>query len=414
MNLLDERSSVSTDQTRVIGVGVISLGWMGNLHARAYRAALDHFPDESVEVRMVAAADASRDAALRAQRVHGFEKVTTDYREVLADPDVDVVSICAPNYLHREVALAAASAGKPFWIEKPMGVSVSESEEIARAAALAGVVTGVGFNYRHAPALVHARSLIAAGSIGRVTNVTVRLLADYSSDPTGAFTWRFEKARAGSGVLGDLLSHGFDLGHYLVGRIGEVCAQTSTFIAERPRPAEDAVSHFSSGTGPLASVENEDHAAVLARFDTGVVGVFEASRTAVGPRAEYIVEVYGTAGSIRWDFQRLNELQVCVGRGGGPYGYTTVYAEPGDGDFACFQPGGGVAMGFDDLKTIEAHLFLTSVLRGEQLAPSVADGWAAAAVVDASLRSVVSRTWVDVAVVEGITTYQRPGRGSSE
>ena len=399
---------MSTDQPRVIGVGVISLGWMGNLHARSYRAALDHFPDESIRVRMVIAADASLDVAIRAQGVHGFEKVTTDFHDVLADPDVDVVSICAPNYLHREVALAAVAAGKPFWIEKPMGVSLAQSEQIARAAASAGVVTGVGFNYRNAPALVHARDLIAAGSLGRLTNVTVRLLADYSSDPAGAFTWRFERARAGSGVLGDLLSHGFDLGHFLVGRISEVCAETSTFITERPRPAEDAVSHFSSGTGPLATVENEDHAAVLARFDNGVVGVFEASRTAVGPRAEYTVEVYGTAGSIRWDFQRLNELQVCVGRGGGPYGYTTVYAEPGDGDFDRFQPGGGVAMGFDDLKTIEAHLFLVSVLSGEQLAPSVADGWAAAAVVDAAERSVLTRAWVDVANVEGVTTYQRP------
>ncbi len=399
---------MSTDQTRVIGVGVISLGWMGNLHARSYRAALDHFPDESVDVRMVAAADASLDAALRAQAVHGFEKVTADYRDVLADPDVDVVSICAPNYLHHEVALAAAAAGKPFWIEKPMGVSVRQSEEIARAAARAGVVTAVGFNYRNAPALVRAKSLIASGALGLITNVTVRLLADYSSDPTGAFTWRFEKARAGSGVLGDLLSHGFDLGHYLVGRIGEVCAETSTFITERPRPSQDAVSHFSAGTGPLAAVENEDHAAVLARFENGAVGVFESSRTAVGPRAEYTIEVYGTAGSIRWDFQRLNEFQVCVGRGSSPYGYTTVYAEPGDGDFGRFQPGGGVAMGFDDLKTIEAHLFLTSVLSGEQLAPSVADGWAAAAVVDASERSVATRAWATVAVVDGVTTYQRP------
>ena len=398
---------MSTEKVRIIGVGVISLGWMGNLHARSYRAALEHFPDDSVKVRMVAAADASRDAAVRAQGVHGFEKVTADYREILVDPDVDVVSICAPNYLHHEMALAAAAAGKPFWIEKPMGISLAQSEEIARAAARANVITGVGFNYRNAPALVHARKLIASGTVGRVTNVTVRFLADYSSDPAGALTWRFEKARAGAGVLGDLLSHGFDLGHYLVGRISEVCALTSTFITERPLPAQDAVSHFSSGSGPLATVENEDHAAVLARFDNGVVGVFEASRTAVGPRAEYTVEIYGTAGSIRWDFQRLNEIQVCVGRGGGPYGYTTVYAEPGDGDFAHFQPGGGIAMGFDDLKTIEAHLFLTSVLRGEQLAPSTADGWAAAAVVDASERSVLSRSWVNVAMVDGITTFNR-------
>lgn len=389
-----------------VRVGVISLGWMGNLHARSYLATRDHFAEQDCSIRLVMAADASLDVARRAQQVHGFEAVTSDYREVLAHPDIDVVSICSPNFLHHEIALAAAAAGKPFWIEKPMGTSSAQSEAIARAAAAAGLVTAVGFNYRNAPALAKARALIDAGALGRLTNVAVRLLADYSSDPSGAFTWRFEKERAGTGVLGDLLSHGFDLAQYLVGRIDEVSALTSTFITERPRPSADAVSHFSAGSGPMATVENEDYAAVLARFDNGVVGTFESSRVAVGPRAEYTIEVYGTEGSLRWDFQRMNELQVCAGRGTGPYGYTTTYAEPGDGDFGRFQPGGGVGMGFDDMKTIEAHLFLESFLTGRQLAPSVADGWSAAAIVSAAETSAETKSWSSVARVEGPTTFR--------
>ena len=393
--------------SEAVGVGVVSLGWMGNLHSRAYKAVNDHFADESPRVQLIHAADVNLDVARHAQTVHGFEEISADYRDLLANPRVDVVSICSPNFLHREIALAAIEAGKPFWIEKPMGTSAQQSEDIARAAHAVGLITAVGFNYRQTPALVKARRLIDRGDIGRVTNVAIRFIADYSSDPAGAFTWRFEKERAGAGVLGDLLSHGFDLAQFLVGRISHVCAMTSTFIPERPKPALDAVSHFSSGTGPLTKVENEDYAALLTRFDCGVVGTFESSRAAVGPRAEYTVEVYGTGGSLRWDFQRLNELLVCSGRVE-PYGYTTTYAEPGDGEFGRFQPGGGVAMGFDDMKVIEAHLFLKSFVTQTQLAPSVADGWSAASIVEAAEQSTKTNAWVEVKTVEGPTTFRSP------
>ncbi len=376
---------------RDIGVGVISLGWMGRLHSRSYLAAVHHYPDLPVRPRLVSAADPDEAGRAHATDALGFARSVSDYREVLADPEIDVVSICSPNHLHREIAVAAAAAGKPFWIEKPMGRSAEESREIAEAASQAGVVTGVGFNYRHAPAVAKAKELIAGGAIGRVTNVRVSLYADYSSDPAGALTWRFAKAKAGSGVLGDLLSHGADLAQHLVGPVREVTAMTGIFIAERPLPASGAASHFSRGSAdaPKGAVENEDYAAVLARFASGAVGVFESSRVAVGPRAEYDLEVYGTSGSLRWSFARLNELQLADDASG----YRTIMAGPDFGDFPHFQPGAGTSMGFDDLKTIEAQLFLRSVASGEQLAPSAADGWSAAEIVDASLRSAESGRW---------------------
>jgi predicted dehydrogenase len=156
-----------------------------------------------------------------------------------------------------------------------------------------------------------------------------------------------------------------------------------------------AIGHNATATGEPGPVENEDYAAVLARFENGALGVFEASRIAVGPRAEYVVEVYGTEGSLRWDFQRLNELRLAI-RGDRDYGYTTLHAQPGDGDFARFQPGGGTSMGFDDLKTIEAERFLRSIAEGVQHGPSVADGRAAAAIADAAERSGRLREWVAV------------------
>jgi predicted dehydrogenase len=380
---------------RTIGIGLISVGWMGRAHSRAYRNVNEHYPELAVRPELVAAADLVESNRADAVDVLGYRRSVADFREVLADPEVDAVSICAPNFLHHEMALAAAAAGKPFWIEKPMGRGLAESDAIARAAAKAGVVTAVGFNYRNPPAVAKARELIASGRLGRVTNVRVSFLADYSSSPDGALMWRFIRDQAGSGVYGDLLSHGFDLATYLVGPIREVSAAQDTYITERPSLTGTAIGHNATATGEPGPVENEDYAAVLARFENGALGVFEASRIAVGPRAEYVVEVYGTEGSLRWDFQRLNELRLAI-RGDRDYGYTTLHAQPGDGDFARFQPGGGTSMGFDDLKTIEAERFLRSIAEGVQHGPSVADGRAAAAIADAAERSGRLREWVAV------------------
>lgn len=386
-----------------IGVGLISVGWMGRLHSRAYLAAPRHYPDLPVSADLVVAADPDEGSRNHATEILGYRDAVADYRDVLGRDDVDVVSICSPNFLHREIAMAAIAAGKPFWIEKPMGRGVQESREIAQGASAAGLVTAVGFNYRHAPAVAYARKLVSEGALGTVTNVRVALIADYSADPDGALTWRFQRERAGTGVLGDLLSHGADLAQYVVGRIASVSGLTETFIRERPLPASGAASHFSKGAsdGPMGEVENEDYAAVLARFDSGAVGVLESSRVAVGPRAEYRLEVYGTEGSLRWDFQRLNELQLADDTSG----YRTIMVGPGHGDFANFQPGAGTGMGFDDLKTIEASLFLRSVVEGRQLAPSAADAWSAAEIVDSAVRSAASGSWAPVATVDGATTY---------
>lgn len=387
-----------------IGVGLISVGWMGRLHSRAYRALPDHFPELGVQPRLVVAADPVPEAREQAVTRLGYERAVADYHEVLADPAVDVVSICSPNFLHREMAVAAAAAGKPFWIEKPMGRSVSDSRDIHEAVQRAGVVTGVGFNYRHAPAIERARELVRSGRLGRITNVRGSLLADYSSDPAAPLTWRFERERAGSGVLGDLLSHGLDLAQYVVGRIASVSALAETFIESRPRPAAGIVDRSAAATGTLAPVENEDYAALLFRFEDGAVGTMDSSRVMHGPHAEYTFEVYGTRGSVRWDFQRLNELEVCLD-GQEITGYATVYVAPGDGEFGRFQPGVGTAMGYDDLKTIEAAQFIASVRRGEQLAPSVADGLAAASVVEAAEESLADGAWHEVAPVHGPLTY---------
>ena len=390
---------------REIGIGLVGLGWMGRLHASSYQRLPSRFPELGVRPRLVVAADPLEENQRAAVEQFGFERAVAEVEDVLADPAVEAVSICAPNFLHREVAVAAARAGTPFWIEKPMGVSAAQSREIHDAAAAArdgaGVATAVGFNYRHAPAIAHLREMIAQGRLGRITNVRCWLIADYASSPDGPLTWRYDRDKGGSGVIGDLLSHGADLVQHVTGQpLTEVTATSDVFIPERPIPTKLGVGHggFEIGNerGP---VRNEDWVAALGTLSHGAHATLESSRVARGHRSDYALEVFGTEGSARWSFTRMNEFEVMIGEGGTEHGYTTVLAAPGHGDYARFQPGPGIPMSFDDLKTIEAAAFLSDVTRGTHLAPSAADGLAAAEVCEAIVRSAASRSWQQVAQV---------------
>ncbi|MGP9683026.1 Gfo/Idh/MocA family protein [Brachybacterium sp. AOP3-A1-3] len=390
-----------------IGIGVISLGWMGRLHSTSYQRIPSRFPELGLRPRLVVAADPLEANQLAATEQFGFEKAVASIDEVLADPEVDAVSICSPNFLHRDFAVKAAAAGKPFWIEKPMGVSAAQSREIHDAAAAAGVATAVGFNYRHAPAVQHLRSLVADGRLGRITNIRCWLIADYASSPDGALTWRYDREKAGSGVIGDLLSHGADLVEYVTGQhIEEVTATSDIFIPERPIPTSAGVGHGGIEVGEeRGPVQNEDWVAALSRLSGGAHATLESSRVARGHRSDYALELFGTEGSARWSFTRMNEFEVMIdpvngtdgtSGGGGEHGYTTVFAGPDHGDYARFQPGPGIPMSFDDLKTIEAAEFLSDVAHGTHLAPNAADGLAAAEACEAVVRSAASRAWESV------------------
>ena len=402
------------NQKREIGVGLISVGWMGKVHSRAYQALPVVYPELGIKPRLVMAADTAPDRVEYAKDVLGYEQGTLDYHEVLANPEVDVVSICAPNFLHAEIAIAAAKAGKAFWVEKPVGRSAEETEAVQAAAQAAGVVSSIGFNYRHAPAVEHIKQLIADGSLGRITNIRGSFFADYSSEPNGALSWRFARSLAGSGVLGDLMGHLVDLVQYLVGPIAEVSGMTKTVYTERPKLEMGKATHFAViENGEMAPVENEDYAAMMVRFaddalGAGAVGTLEASRVSVGPRASYNFEIYGTEGSVKWDFERMNELQVAIGRHGAHLGYQRVMASPGFGDFSAFQPGAGTSMGYDDLKVVEARKFLEAFVGVSARNSNINDAVSANRVLGATERSAESRTWESVAAVDGTTAAKRP------
>ena len=390
------------------GVGLISVGWMGKLHSRAYQALPLVYPELKIRPRLVHAADSAADRASYARDILGYERATTDYREVLADPEVDVVSICAPNMLHREIGVAAAQAGKPFWIEKPVGRDAGETAAVAAAAQAADLVTSIGYNYRHVPAVEQARELIAAGQLGRITNVRAVFFNSYASEPNGALSWRFRQAEAGSGALGDLLSHVIDLMQYVVAPITEVTSLLSTVYTQRPVLPMGSADHFAViEGGELGEVENDDYAAALVRFAggpaSGASGTLEASRVSVGPQCGLGFEIYGTDGSATWNFEQMNELRLCLGRGGPAHGYTTVLGHPGLGDYGRFQPGPGHSMSYDDLKVIEAKKFLVAVGGGERHNSTITEAHADAEVAAAVAASARDGAWHKVTPVPGAT-----------
>ncbi|MEV6401619.1 Gfo/Idh/MocA family oxidoreductase [Streptomyces bobili] len=379
-----------------LGVAVVGFGWMGRVHTQAYARVPHHFPQLALRPELVTVAEEVPGRAEQAADQYGFASAVRDWREVAADPRVGAVSVTAPNFLHREIGVAMAGAGKHLWIEKPVGLTADDARAVADAVAKAGVQGTVGFNYRNAPAVEAARDLIAAGDIGTVTHVRIRLFSDYAAHPDGALTWRYERERGGSGVLGDLASHGADLARFLLGEITSLTADTAVFVPERARPTGTTAGHTLATGGEPGPVENEDYVSALLRFASGARGVLEACRVSVGEQNSYGFEVHGTRGAVFWDFRRMNELGVSRGTTYQDQPVSTVYVGPGAGEFGAFQPGAANAMGYDDLKVIEAYRFLRSIAEGTPYGATLTDAVRGAAVLDAMARSVESGTWVDV------------------
>jgi predicted dehydrogenase len=381
---------------RTIGIGLVGVGWMGTVHSSAYRRARVHFPDCPGVARLVLAADESELRAREAVDLFGYEGWTTEWRAVVEHPEVEAVSVTVPNNLHAEVALAAAAAGKHVWIEKPVGRLPSETAVIAEAIEAAGVRSVVGFNYRHAPAVRHAKGLVDSGTLGAIDHFRSQWLAAYAASPNGVLSWRFRRDAAGLGILGDLGSHAVDLAQFLLGPIESVTACTTTVVTERPLPSGEGTHFDVVEGGERAPVENEDVVWGIVRFERGVTGTIEASRVAVGPQARYAFEVHGSRGAAAWDFERMNELSVFLPLENGDQGYARVAMGPQHEPFARFQPGPGLPMSYDDLKVVEAALFLESIADGLQREPGVQEALAVARVVAAMERSAASGEWIAV------------------
>lgn len=396
MVVVDVVGQETAIMTRV-GVGVIAMGWMGMTHSRAYRQVVNRFPASGLEPRLVMCADVEADRLEDAQRRFGFEQTTDDWREVLSHPEIDVVSITSPNALHREMCLAAIDAGKHVFCEKPVGKGPAETIEIAAAARRADVRTFTGFCYRWSPVVQQLRDLISQGQLGELTHYRGRFFCGYGHNPQNALSWRFDREQAGYGTLGDLMSHTLDMAMMLAGPVAEVVSQQETFIRERPQAAE-AGTHFSvvSG-GPTGPVTNEDYVGSLIRFANGARGTLEVCRVMAGAECEHSFEVNGTRGAARWEFERMNELQLFLDDANPEQpGYTTVATRPEHPFHASFNPGPAVGLGYEDLMTIEMHEFLAGVREGKDVEPDFQHIARVAAVQAAMARSWETRSWESI------------------
>ena len=349
-----------------IGIGMLGYAFMGKAHSRAFReiARLD----TPLQPRLVAVAGRNEAAVADTAARYGYERWTTDWRDLIDDPAIGLFDNGGPNSLHAEPTIAAAEAGKHVLCEKPLGRDAAESYEIWQRVEATGVKHLCGFNYRFVPAVRLARELIEAGELGEIRHFRGRYLQDWGDDPS-LDTWRFQPDEAGSGALGDLGTHVVDLARFLVGEIATVAGFVHTFLPGRR--VDDALE---------AAVE----------FESGPIGTIEATRLALGRRNAFQWEINGSKGSVAFDMERLNELQVFRADGDRARGFKTVLVSETDHPFWDLWWPPGHIVGWGDTFTHEALHLLRAIGEDTDVAPygaTFADGYRAAEVCDAIVRS---------------------------
>jgi predicted dehydrogenase len=366
-----------------IGVGLIGTGFMGKCHAMAYGAVRAVYGDVPVIDRvMLCDVEAGHSAASAA--AFGFARSTTDWRDLLSDPSIDLVSVTSPNGLHREMAVAALEAGKHVWCEKPMALTLEDACAMADAAARSGKATALGYGYLQNPALQEARRLIATGAIGTPFDFRGSVDEDYMADPAAPWSWRLRAKDAGRGTLGDLTVHLVSLARALMGEIDSLTAMVETVHAERPVP----------GAG-VAPVENDDIAHALVRFAGGARGTLASSRIAHGRKNGLRIEVHGSKGMLWLDNERMNELNLYIAEGPPESrGFRRILSGPQHGDYARLCPAPGHGLGFNELKVIELAELVNAIRGAPSRVVDFSEGLKIERVIHAFERSARNGAWV--------------------
>ena len=368
-----------------VGVGLIGTGYMGKCHALAWNAVTPVFGDVP-RPRLVHLAEVSADLATQRAGEFGFEKATSDWRALIADPAVDVVSVTTPNAFHAEMAIAALEAGKHVWCEKPMAVAFADAERMAAAAQQSGRVAALGYNYIQNPVIRHIRKLIADGAIGEVNHVRFEMDEDFMADAEAPFYWKSE-ASSGYGALDDFGVHPLSLIQYLFGDVTRVMTNLAMPYPERP-----------TRDGARRTVETFDIASVLFDLATGASGVMALNRSAWGRKGRIAMQIFGARGTIAYDQERMNEFQLFTRDDRGTeQGFRTVLTAPAHAPYDRFIPAPGHGLGFNELKIIECHELLRAI--GGDGDAEIVDfdaGLRIERAVHAMAQSHFERRWIDV------------------
>lgn len=367
-------------------VGLIGTGFMGKAHAIALRSVATAFPDVQAP-ELACLVDSDSDKATQLAGAWGFARASDDWNNVCADDSIDLVHICTPNHLHKDMALAAIATGKHVFCEKPLALNAQDARVIFEAAREAGVQTSMGFNYACNPLVSLAREMISAGELGEIFSFRGSYFEDYMADPAVPFSWRCLRSQGGSGALADLGTHLINMAEYLLGPITEVLGELTTVHGHRMDPA----------TGESRAVENEDIAQALVKFDRGCSGSMEISRIATGRKCGLCFEISGSKGSLVFDQERMNEIRFYNSDDrGANKGFRTILAGPEHKEYAAFCPAPGHGLGINDLKVIEVRNLLSAIDSGTPVFEDFANGYRVQLIVDLIEQSAGNREWTRI------------------
>lgn len=378
--------------SKELRVGMIGYGFMGRAHSNAYKQVGQFFPSQhKVVLKAACARDAAKAKAFADQ--WGYESTETDWRKLVERKDIDVIDVCTPNNLHKEIALAAAAAGMMILCEKPLAMTAAEGKQMVDAVEKAGVANMVWYNYRRIPAVTLARRLVEQGRLGKVYHYRAKFLQDWTIKADlpqgGQGLWRLDVAAAGSGVTGDLLAHCIDTAVWLNGRLDSVCALTETFVKQR----------MHNLTGKVEPVGIDDACVFMGRFENGSLANFESTRYARGHKALYTFEINGENMSLFWDLHDLHRLQVFDYRDEGPIrGWKSVHVTDNSPDHPYMAnwwvP--GLAIGYDASFTHQVADFIQGLETGKPASPTFRDAYETQLILDAILDSAKGKKWVTV------------------
>lgn len=381
-----------TDRIRV---GIIGGGSIAKAHVIGLRAIRSYFGAQEVKADVVVVADVNPAAAQVAAQKYAIDQWSADWCAVVEGRDVDAVVIAAPNDVHATIAIAAMEAGKHVLCEKPLANSVEAAREMVAAADRTGVINMVNLNYRNIPAIQYAKRLIEEGQLGRIINYRAAFLMDWAANPLVPRSWKFDSKHTGGGPVLAVGCHVIDLAHYLVGEITQVVGTARTTIRERPLPNELNTYALATGAAETAPVDTEDLGAMLVQFGPdGPVGTIEATRVTHGRKTHCYVEVNGTEGSIVFDYERMNEIQVATAQTAG-LGLARVVIGPAQ-DGGLFWALGGLGVGFAETVALQMRNFMRSISTGIPTGPTFRDGLRAQEVAHAALNSARTGTWQQV------------------
>ncbi len=380
--------------TKELRIGMVGYQFMGKMHSHAYRDYPFYF-DATVKPVLQAISGRNEEAVKAAAEKMGWASYETDWRRLIERDDIDVIDISTPNHTHAEIAIAAAEAGKHIIIEKPLALTVEDAERMLAAVKKNNVRHMICHNYRFSPAVQFAKKLIEEGRLGKLYHIRANYLQDFIVDPNFPLVWRLKKEVSGSGALGDIGAHSIDLARFLVGEFSELVAMMETFVKERPLASAQGGLSATANSEEMGEVTVDDAVAFLARFKNGVFGTFEATRFAQGNRNKNKFEINGEKGSIRWDMENMNNLEVYFAEDElGTQGFRLINCTEAHHPYAgAYWPAGHI-IGYEHTFINLIHNFFHAFEEGTQPKPDFEDGVINQKVLAAIEASTRTKQWV--------------------